>query len=120
MFSIQTSSDVPIYLQLIRQVEEFVTTGVWQPGDAVPSVRQVAQDLAINPMTVSKAYARLESMGLLRGQKGKRMTVGLAQHTPRELLAPAVLDLVAEAQRLEVTPAELTAWLIAAWDNRDV
>ena len=66
IFVVHPSSGVPIYRQLIDQVEALVAGGQLQPGDTVPSVRQVAAALGINMMTVSKAWSRLEADGLLQ------------------------------------------------------
>ena len=60
LFSIVPGSTEPIYRQLVEQVRRLVAGGQLAPGDALPSVREVALQLAVNPMTVSKAYGLLE------------------------------------------------------------
>ena len=65
MFSIATGSADPIYRQLVEQVRRLVVSGQLAPGDEMPSVREIAQALALNPMTVSKAYGLLEMDGVL-------------------------------------------------------
>ncbi len=74
-FQIHPSSGVPIYRQIIDQVLALVTSGRLKPGDLVPSVRQMAVDLEVNMMTVSKAYARLEVEGVLERDRGTGMRV---------------------------------------------
>jgi len=59
------SSGVPLYLQLIEQVKHAIETGVLRAGDQLPSVRQVAEDLLINPNTVARAYRELEHEGIV-------------------------------------------------------
>ena|SRR5579872_2175546 len=74
-FQIHPSSGVPIYRQIIDQVLALVASGRLKPGDLLPSVRQMAVDLEVNMMTVSKAYARLEVEGLLERDRGTGMRV---------------------------------------------
>ena len=66
IFEINPNSGVPIYRQIVDQVLALVAGGLLREGDLLPSVRQVAQDAAVNPMTVSKAYSRLETEGVVR------------------------------------------------------
>jgi len=75
IFDINPTSGVPIYRQLIEQVHAMVAGGRLRPGDMLPSVRQVAQAAAVNPMTVSKAYSRLESEGTVQRIRGQGMRV---------------------------------------------
>ena len=75
LFDIAPDSDVPRYRQLIDQVYALIAGGHLQPGDRLPSVRQVARLTAVNPMTVSKAYARLEADGAVRRVRGQAMRV---------------------------------------------
>jgi len=75
IFEINPTSGVPIYRQIVDQVVAMVIGGLLRPGDLLPSVRQVARDAAVNPMTVSKAYSRLESDGVVRRARGLGMEV---------------------------------------------
>jgi len=59
------SSGVPLYLQLIEQVKHAIETGVLRAGDQLPSVRQIAEELLINPNTVAHAYRELEHEGIV-------------------------------------------------------
>lgn len=54
------SSGIPLYLQLIEQVKHAVETGALQPGDKLPTIRKLAEDLVMNPNTVARAYRELE------------------------------------------------------------
>ena len=63
MFLLNLQSKVPIYEQIQTQILRFIEAGVLQPGDRLPSVRQLAQDNGINPNTVAKAYSELEKNG---------------------------------------------------------
>ena len=75
IFELNPNSGVPIYRQIVDQVHALVAGGLLHPGDLLPSVRQVARDAAVNPMTVSKAYSRLESENVVRRVRGQGMEV---------------------------------------------
>jgi len=75
LFQISPSSGVPIYRQIMDQIRSLILSGRWQVGTMVPSVRQMATDLDINAMTVSKAYARLEIDCVLERVRGTGMRV---------------------------------------------
>jgi GntR family transcriptional regulator len=115
IFSISTGSSDPIYRQLIEQVRRLVAAGVLAAGDVLPSVRDVAQALAMNPMTVSKAYNMLEAEGLLQRSRGIGMLVaaraGPSRHArEREaLLRPTLERAAAEARQLELDPDTVIA-----------
>ena len=69
-FRLDARSGVPVYRQLIDQVQAGIATGVLALGYQLPTVRQVAVDLAINPNTVMRAYRELEIRGVLDTQQG--------------------------------------------------
>jgi DNA-binding transcriptional regulator YhcF (GntR family) len=74
-FEINPNSGVPIYRQIVDQVHALVAGGTLREGDLLPSVRQVARAADVNPMTVSKAYSRLETEGVVRRVRGQGMEV---------------------------------------------
>jgi GntR family transcriptional regulator len=69
-FRLDSGSGVPVYRQLIDQVQAGIATGILPVGYQIPTVRQVAVDLAINPNTVMRAYRELEIRGVLDTQQG--------------------------------------------------
>jgi len=69
-FRLDVHSGVPVYRQLIDQVQAAIASGALAAGDQLPTVRQVAVDLAINPNTVSRAYREMEIRGFLDTQQG--------------------------------------------------
>lgn len=69
-FQIDLKSGVPFYRQIIDQVKSAMAAGLLEPGDRLPTVRQLAVDLSINPNTVSRAYTQLELTGLVETQMG--------------------------------------------------
>jgi GntR family transcriptional regulator len=68
--SIDASSDVPIFRQIVQQIKTAVAMGRLQPEDPLPSVRQLAVDLAVNPNTVARAYLDLEIEGVIYKRQG--------------------------------------------------
>lgn len=104
LFSITTGSSEPIYRQLIEQVRRLIAAAVLKPGDVLPSVRDVALALAVNPMTVSKAYNMLETEGLLNRARGVGMLVAEGNQSPgrENLLIPTLQRAAAEARQLEL------------------
>lgn len=69
-FQLNPHSGVPVYRQLIDQVQGALAGGRLKPGDQLPTIRQAAVDLAINPNTVTRAYREMEIRGLLETQQG--------------------------------------------------
>jgi GntR family transcriptional regulator len=69
-FYIDPASGVPFYRQITDQIKYAIARGELRPGDQLPTVRQLAVDLAINPNTVGKAYSQLEILGILQTQQG--------------------------------------------------
>lgn len=102
-FDIVPGSPVPIYRQIVEQLRRQVAGGQCRPGDELPSVRALAQQHAINPMTVSKAYSLLEAEGLLERRRGLGMVVaaaGASAASPAELLRPALQSAAQQARQL--------------------
>ena len=64
------SSGVPIYLQLMEQVKHAIETGALRPGEQLPSIRPLAEELVVNPNTVAKAYRELEHEGVIELRQG--------------------------------------------------
>src|SRR6185436_11273572 len=64
------SSGVPIYLQLMEQVKHGIETGALRPGEQLPGIRPLAEELVINPNTVAKAYRELEHEGVIELRQG--------------------------------------------------
>jgi len=69
-FRLEESSGVPVYRQLVDQVQGAIAAGRLKAGDQLPTIRKVAVDLAINPNTVSRSYRELEQSGAVETQHG--------------------------------------------------
>jgi GntR family transcriptional regulator len=115
LFTIATGSPEPIYRQLVEQVRRRVAAGQLTAGDGLPSVRELAQALAVNPMTVSKAYSLLEAEGVLERQRGVGMVVAAPHARAQglddrvELLRAGLERLAAEAHQLGLPPEQVLA-----------
>ena len=68
---INLDSGVPIYMQLVDRIRQMVATGNLQPGQQLPTMRQLAADLRINYNTVGRAYLLLEQEGIISTQQGR-------------------------------------------------
>lgn len=105
-FLISPASADPIYRQIVEQVRRFVAAGQLRIGEGLPSVRDMADHHAINPMTVSRAYSQLEAEGVLERRRGVGMAVaeargvGLTADARMRLLEPRLRDVIREASDL--------------------
>ena len=90
MFSVKLNSGVPIYRQVIDQVNRQIDRGQLEVGAMLPSVRQLAHELGVNPMTVSRAYSQLESDGVVERKRGVGMVVVRKPIRPNGVLKPAI------------------------------
>jgi len=110
LFTVTTGSSEPIYRQLVGQVQRLVAGGQLAAGDELPSVREVAEQLAVNPMTVSKAYGLLEMGGVLERRRGLGMVVAESHDKRRplaerlEILRPTLERAAEETAQLEIDP----------------
>lgn len=75
IIKINMQSEVPIYLQLRNEIVKGIGRGEFEPGESFPAVRQMATDLGINTMTVSKAYQLLKTEGFLETDRRKGTTI---------------------------------------------
>lgn len=114
---IVTGSAAPLYRQIVEQVRVAVATGALLPGQQLPSVRAVAEQLTINPNTVARAYSELVREGIAQGQPGRGLFI--AQHrtvysdSERARRLNAALDeFVRGVLFLGFTPEEISLRLI--------
>jgi GntR family transcriptional regulator len=123
VFILHPQSGIPIYRQLVTQVTRLIAGGQLAAGTELPSVRELAELHAVNPMTISKAYALLESEGLLERQRGKPMRVAARRRGQAPLsqrlqqLDRSITDLVLAARQLEIGKKELLARLGEKWGD---
>jgi GntR family transcriptional regulator len=124
VIEIDFRSHVPIYLQIVEQVESMVATGVFQPHDQLPTVRQLAAELRVNFNTVARAYRLLDETGVISTQRGRGTFVlePLPPERSRQL-REATLDglarsFLADAAQKGFSPeeiSEVTQTLLDLW-----
>jgi GntR family transcriptional regulator len=81
--AVDPSSGLPVYRQIMDQVRRMIVAGRLAPGDRLPSIRELAGTLQINPLTVGKAYGELEREGNVEMRRGLGMFVRAARALPR-------------------------------------
>lgn len=109
---ISPNDGVPIYLQIVNQVKYLVASGRLAPGEELPPIRVLAEQLVVNPNTVARAYRELEVAGVVT----KRRTAGtyvseagspLARQEQMKILAQRADALLAEARQMNVSTDEV-------------
>jgi GntR family transcriptional regulator len=115
-FDVDPTSATPIYAQLIAQVKHAIAAGILRPGESLPSLREVATRLRVNPLTVTRAYRELEAEGIVVTIHGRGTFVsdGAAQvgdEYRREALTKAMDRLLVEAYHLGASADEVRTLL---------
>ena len=100
MFSLKPTSGTPIYRQLVDQIRQLAASGKLEAGDQLPSVRAVASELGVNPVTISKAYSLLEREGVVSQRHGADVVMAETRVGPLQAMRPQALALVTTAKRL--------------------
>src|SRR5688500_14723901 len=100
-------SGKPVYLQVVDQVKAAAASGAMRSGEPLPSIRPLAEELRVNRNTVAKAYAELESQGVIETIAGKGCFVRAGRSPYKkevrlELLAQAIDDAVVQAHHLQI------------------
>ncbi len=122
---INSRAALPIYQQLITQVKSAVASGMLQPGQQLPSVRDLAGQLAINPNTVAKAYSILENQGVIFIRQGAGTFVSQSPETKpdRAILQQKLNEVVVEAYHQGLSTAQTKILLdktFKKWNIREV
>jgi len=121
---IDPSDATPIWSQIEEGMRRLVAAGALRPGAAVPSVRDLARDLRINPATVAKAYQRLTEAGILTVRRGDGTYVAespppVSRAERSRTLRDAAARYASLAATLGVTPEEAAEALASAWRGLD-
>jgi GntR family transcriptional regulator len=111
-FAINPSSAEPVYAQIARQAREAVARGTLRPGDRLPTVRELALELIINPNTIAAAYREMERAGLVHTQRGRGTFIAEIQSPAsagerRRQLQKHVDALLTEATHLGLNEEEI-------------
>ena len=119
---IDANNGVPIYEQIGRQVKYAVANGSLLIGEHVPSVRELATQLAVNPNTVARAYRELQQAGVLVPIRGTGLAI--APEAPQkcredrlEIVRERIHSVVREAQQAEISEADFTSLVRDSWQQ---
>src|SRR5437773_1680078 len=124
MLQINFKSGMPVYLQIVDQVKAAAASGALQPGEVLPSIRPVAEELRVNRNTVAKAYAELESLGVIETLPGKGCFLK-ENHSPlrkeirRKMLVEEIDQAIVMAHHLQVPGPEFLALVHERMDALD-
>lgn len=104
---ISATDGVPIYIQILNQVKQLVASGRLEPGEELPPIRVLAEELVVNPNTVARAYLELERAGIVTKRHGSGTYVSdnaspLSRREKLKLLTQRVDALLSEAAHLDV------------------
>lgn len=111
LLQVNFKSGMPVYLQLVDQVKAAVASGSLRPDEALPSIRALAEELRVNRNTVAKAYAELESQGVIDTAAGKGCFI-TDKHSPLKkevrlkMLAEEIDAAIVQAHHLQIGDAQ--------------
>src|SRR5512132_4105607 len=111
LIQVNFKSGKPVYLQVVDQIKTAAASGAIQAGEALPSIRPLAEELRVNRNTIAKAYSELESMGVLENQPGrgcflKENHAALRKDVRRKLLVEEIDQAIVQSHHLQVPSAE--------------
>lgn len=119
-------SGLPIYTQIVNQVQAQVASGVLQPGDQLPTVRALAEELRVNFNTIARAYRILDEERIISTQQGRGTYITeipppkVSEKLRRESLEALTQRYISEAMRLEFTKSEIRQMVnnqLKVWDE---
>ncbi|MCX5643370.1 MAG: GntR family transcriptional regulator [Phycisphaerae bacterium] len=121
-FRIDNASDRAVYLQIIDQVKRDVALGRLAKEERLPTVRQLAQQLAINPNTIAKAYRQLEQEGIIVTRSGAGAFIAnldsvLSRSVRRRLICDELERIVVEAFHMQIDKETITDWFHTAMEK---
>ena len=111
LLQINFKSGKPVYLQVVDQVKAAAASGALQPGEALPCIRPLAEELRVNRNTIAKAYSELESLGVIETVPGKGCFLKenqspLRKEVRRKMLIQEIDQAIVQAHHLQVTHQE--------------
>src|ERR1051325_864378 len=111
LFQIDFRAGKPVYRQLMDQIRYAAAPGAWRPGEPLPSIRALAEELRVNRNTIAKAYAELESQGVIETRAGKGCFV-TDNHSPLKkdvrlkMLAAEIDGAIVQAHHLQISDGQ--------------
>jgi GntR family transcriptional regulator len=114
LIQVNFKSGLPVYLQVVEQVKAAAAAGTLQVGEALPSIRPLAEELRVNRNTIAKAYTELENLGVIETVPGKGCFVKpnnspLRKEVRHKLLVQDIDHAVVQAHHLQVPREEFLA-----------
>jgi DNA-binding transcriptional regulator YhcF (GntR family) len=121
---INFKSGKPVYLQVVDQIKAAAASGALKPGDSLPCIRPLAEELRVNRNTIAKAYTELESLGVIETQQGKGCFLK-GNHSPlkkdvrRKMLIEEIDQAIVQAHHLQVGSDEFLELVRERMDELD-
>jgi len=114
-FNIDQASDRPVYQQIIDQVKRDIALKRSKIGEKLPTVRELAAQLIINPNTIAKAYRQLEQDGIIVTKPGSgafiaQLDTHLSEQVRKKIIAQQLELLVVDAVHMQIDPQKLRQW----------
>ena len=126
ILQIDFRSGLPIYTQIVNQVQSQIATGILKPGDQLPTVRALAEELRVNFNTVARAYRILDEARIISTQQGRGTYIteipppNVSEKLRRETLEALTKKFISEATRLDFSKSEIRQMVsdqIKAWNE---
>lgn len=126
ILQIDFRSGLPIYTQIVNQVQSQIATGILKPGDQLPTVRALAEELRVNFNTVARAYRILDEARIISTQQGRGTYIteipppNVSEKLRRETLEALTQRYISEATRLDFSKSEIRQMVsdqIKAWNE---
>ena len=117
-------SGIPIYVQIVERIKEMIASGRIEPGDQLPTVRTLAQELRVNFNTIARAYRVLDESGIISTQQGRGTYImempspEVSESIQKKALEALIHRFLTDAERLNASPEELIETLkdrVARW-----
>ena len=120
LYALNHAIDRPIYAQIGDRIKFGVASGVLKPGELIPSVRELAKTLVVNPNTVARAYRDLQTEGILEPIRGTGLQVGsqaveVCRRDRREFVRRRLREVIVEVRQSGLSAEEVTAILQSEW-----
>jgi GntR family transcriptional regulator len=124
ILQINFKSGMPIYLQVVDQIKAAAAAGALRPGEVLPSIRPLAEELRVNRNTIAKAYSELESLGVIETLPGRGCFLtenhtALRKEVRRKLLIAEIDQAIVQAHHLQVPRNEFLELLHERLDALD-
>ncbi len=112
LLRIDSTNGVPLYLQIAKEVKHSIAIGSLMPGEQLPSVREIALQITVNPNTVAKAYRELEMRGIVETRRGtgtfvSEKTIAVTKKERRKIVGELIDRALDEARHLQMSEDEM-------------